>query len=285
MLRISGWHKLAGLIAVETASAEILNKLILDMSKYLVILLPVVLCMIHCGARTPVQPKAIGIGLLTMNTDFEIPLYKQEVDSVPFDVLRFKMNKSGVMKFVSDIKLKPYRMTGGDSFAEGERNINMGLIRFAPELKFRVIDTTATSFKVVTNEETWEIMLIKRDATAVYYSTERELSDNSCSNCAGSKYNPRWYIYETWERYLKRVEFITRENVVVYDQPNGKVAFENKENIFLPFRVMELKGEWIRLGKGFGRESEFDSLINAEGWIKWREGPVLSIDITEHTYE
>ena len=255
------------------------------MFKRLLIMFPIVLCMVKCRDRKPVQPKAIGVGLLTVNTNYEIPTYKHENDSAAFDVLKFKTGKSGVMNFISGINLKPYQMTGGDSFSEGERNVKMGLIRFAPELKFRVIDTTSTSFKIVTNEKTWETFVIKRDAAAVYYTSEQQLSDNNCSNCTESNYNPKWYIYETWDRYLKRAEYITKENVTVYDQPNGKIIFDNKNNVFLPFRVIGMKGEWIRLGKGFGRESDFDDFANAEGWTKWRDGSNIIIGITEHTYD
>ena len=255
------------------------------MYKRLLMLIPIALCMIKCKDRKPVQPKAIGIGLLTVNTNFELPLYEQENDSLAFDVLKFKTGRSGVMRFITKINLKPYQMTGGDSFSEGERNVKMGLIRFSPELKFRVLDTTMTSFKIVTNEKTWETFVVKRNAAAAYYTSEQQVSDNNCSNCTGSNYNPRWYINETWERYLKRVEYITKEHIKVYDQPNGKLIFDNKNNAFLPFRVIGMKGEWIQLGKGFGRESDFGNFSNAEGWTKWRDGSKLTIDITEHTYD
>ena len=227
----------------------------------------------------------IGLGLLTVNTQFSIPLYKNEADELPFDTLKFESSKSGKTLFVSGVKLKPYIMSEGDSDKEGEEHLKMGLVRFGPELKFCVIDTGESYFRVISNQVSREEFVIRKDPGAVYYAEERMLSDNSCSNCPGSKYNPRWYVLETWERYLKRAEFVTKDSLVIYDLPGGKAIFENKDQTFLPFAVTEVKGDWIKVKKGFGRESNFDTGRNYDGWIKWREGTTLLIDIIEKTYE
>ncbi|SEW52880.1 hypothetical protein [Chitinophaga arvensicola] len=255
------------------------------MYKYLTILVPMIFscCSGKGQQRTP--EKMIGTGLLTVNTLYPVPLYKNYTDNMPFDTLKFQVAKSGVTSFISKIRLKPYVMSGGDSYEAGKKNVQMGLIRFSPELKFRVTDTTASFFKIVTNEETGETFIVKRNAASAYYTSEKELYDHSCSNCPGIQYNPKWYFFETWERYLKRVEFITKENLVIYDQPNGKIIFENREKTFLPFTVTAVKGEWIKLKKGFGREFNFDSSKNYDGWTKWLEGQQKVIDIVEHTYE
>ena len=257
------------------------------MYRYLTLILPVIFCLYQCkGARSnPVEPKAIGLGLITVNTSYPLPLFKQGTDRIPFDTVKFELKKSGVTRFISKVKLGAYLMTVGDSYEAGQENINRGLVRFGPVLKFRVLDTTASSYTIVTNEQTWETMVIKKDPSNAYYTSERELDDNNCINCPGSKYNPKWSIYETWERYLRRVEYITSEKLVIYDKPNGKVIFENKENTFLPFGVEAVQGEWIKLKKGFGRESNFDGGKNYAGWIKWRDGARILIDIVEHTYE
>jgi hypothetical protein len=258
------------------------------MHRYFILLFPVLLCLYQCKEKksTPTKAKAIGLGLLTVNTAYPLQLFSNETDSIPFAILKFEQRRSGVTAFVTRIKLDPYLMSEGDSDEEGKRNISMGLIRFSPELKFRIVDTTASSFTVVTNEKTWQTFVIKKDSLNAYYTTEQQLFDNNCSNCPGSNYNSRWYIFETWERYLKRVEYITKENLVIYDKPDGKAIFENRKQDFLPFGVEDVKGEWIKLKKGFGRESNFDSLQNySNGWTQWRKGPQMLIDITEHTYE
>lgn len=238
-----------------------------------------------CNGQKQGRPQAIGLGLLTVNTYYPIPLYKSEADDLPFDTLKFVTSKSGKTLFISEVELSPYLMSEGDSDEEGEEHLKMGLVRFGPELKFAVVDTGENFFRVIGNQAGMGEFVIKKEPGAVYYSEERRLSDNSCSNCPGSKYNPRWYVFETWERYLKRVEFITKDSLFIYDVPDGKVLFENKDQTFLPFAVTEVKGEWIKLKKGFGRESNFPADWKYDGWIKWREGTTLLIDITERTYE
>lgn len=207
--------------------------------------------------NNPVEPKAIGLGLITVNTQYPLPLFRKANDSAPFDTLKFEQRKSGATKFVTKGKLNPYQMSEGDSDEAGRKNIQMGLIRFAPVLKFRVLDTTASSYTIVSNEQTWDTLVIKKDPAAAYYVAEHQLADNNCINCPGSKYNPKWSVYETWDRYLKRVEFITKDKLVIYDKPNGKAIFENKENTFLPFGVEAVQGEWIKFKKGFWQGVQF----------------------------
>jgi len=242
-------------------------------------------CLYSCAEQKQGRPQAIGLGLLTVNTVYPIPLYKSEKDDLPFDTLRFDSSQSGKTLFLSRVELQPYLMSGGDSDKEGEEHVRMGLVRFGPELKFSVVDTGSSYFRVIYNQTSREELVIKKGPEAVYYSQESMLSDNSCSNCPGSNYNPRWYVFETWDRYLKRVEFISKDRLTIYDYPGGKEIFRQKDQTFLPFSVTEVKGDWIKVKKGFGRESNFDPQNNYDGWIRWRKGSNLLIDITERTYE
>lgn len=253
--------------------------------KLKIILLLSYFVLFSCNGQEEISNAPIGIGLLQTNTEFPISLYKNENDAVPADILKFKTSTSGVTKFITDLKLKPYAIYEGDSHKSGEKNRNMGLVRFPPVLKFRVVDSTKTSFKVVTNEHLNESYYIKRDPKSAYYTSEQQLFDNNCSNCPDSNYNPNWNIFETWERYLKRAEFISKQNLKIYDKPNGKVIFEDKQNTFLPFNISEIKGDWIKLQKGMGRESNFAESHNYDGWTQWKEGNKIVISITEHTYE
>ncbi|TKC06096.1 hypothetical protein [Pedobacter frigoris] len=262
-----------------------MNKGYMFQFKNLFILMSFLSFLYSCGGPKQGRPQVIGLGLLTVNTQYPIPLYKNEADELPFDTLKFETSKSGKTLFISGVELRPYIMSEGDSDEEGEEHLKMGLVRFGPELKFAVVDTDENFFRVISNQESREEFVIKKEPGAVYYSEESMLSENSCSNCPGSKYNPRWYVFETWERYLKRVEFITRDSLVIYDVPDGKAVFEHKDQTFLPFGVTEVKGDWIKVKKGFGRESNFPADGNYDGWIKWREGTTLLIDITEKTYE
>lgn len=229
--------------------------------------------------------KPIGIGLLTVNTEFPIPLYKSVNDTIPFETIEFKINRKGVTKFITKLDLNPYFMYEGDSYEESRGRRNMGLVGLAPELKFRVIDSTETTFTVITNEIKNTAFIIKIDPKGVYYKSPHEFYENNCINCPGSVYNPKYYTFETWERYLKRLEYIEKDNLQIYDKPNGNIIFENKNNDFLPFNIVEVEGDWIKLKKASGRESYFDENQNYDGWTQWKDGNTILIQIVEVTYE
>jgi hypothetical protein len=237
-----------------------------------------ILCgLFSCNWRKQSYPKAVGLGLLSVNTQYSIPLYKNEFDKIPFDTLKFNTNKSGSISFVSNIKLKPYRMTAGDTDKEGENNVSQGLVRFPPELKFCVAEAGGSYFRVITNENTMEAYIIKKDVDGMYY-TDTKLRDDD-------KYTPKWYVYETWERYLKRAEYISKENLIIYNAPDGKAIFENKNGAFLAFTVTEVKGEWIRIKVKDGQSADLTTTKNSEGWTQWRKGDKMLIDVIEQTYE
>ncbi len=228
---------------------------------------------------------SLGIGTLEVNTIYPIPLYNDVNDSIPAHIIKFRTRKNGTTKFITQLTLIPYSISEGYTYKRGELERSHGLVAIGPELKFRVMDTTETSFKVLTNEKSNEVYYIKMDPSAAYYKSVNEVYENSCANCPDSKYNPNWNVFETWERYLKRVEFITKDDLVIYDKPNGTVIFENSSNNFLPFNVTEVAGEWVKLKKGFGREFNFDESQNYDGWTQWKKGNNILIDITEQTYE
>jgi hypothetical protein len=248
-------------------------------------LLAAICCLFSCNWRKQNNPKALGLGLLTVNTQYPIPLYKNVTDDLPFDTLKFEIGKTGTTRFISNIKLKPYLINAGDTDKQGENNIRRGLVRFQPDLKFCVVETRASYFRVVTNETTMETLVIKKQPGNVYYTEEKMLNENGCSNCPGSKYNPRWYVYETWERYLKRVAYITKEDLVIYDAPGGKATIKIKNGDFQPFVATEVNGEWMKIKKGTAFESALDTANSFEGWTKWREGPKKLINVIEKTYD
>ena len=238
-----------------------------------------------CNGQEKSENTPIGIGILQTNTTYPISLYVNESDKIPVEVLKFKTRKDGTTEFITSLSLRPYVISEGDSYEAGKTHINRGLIRFPPEIKFRVIDSTNNSFKVITNEILNETYYIKLDSLSTYYKTESELYENSCSNCPNSNYNPKWNIFETWERYLIRAEFVTKNELKIYEIPNGKIIFENDNNKFLPFNITEVEGDWIKLRKGFGREFNFENSKNYDGWTQWKDGNKILIDIVEHTYE
>lgn len=249
-----------------------------------VILLPLAM-MTSCSTHSTVQPKenmntgttlnrtrnSIGIGLLEMNTEHPIPLIRNAKDSLPFDTLRFEIDKAGKTKFIFSADIEPYRISEGDSFIKGNNTIQSGLISFSPELKFRVIDTSNNIFEVVMNEQTEAICFINMKT----YIDLNNIDDKDST----------FYNYEPWPDYIKRSEFITKKDLVIYDKPDGNIIFENKGEKFLPFQVVQVAGDWIKLKKAFGREFNFDDIINYNGWTQWRSKDRILISITEKTYE
>ncbi len=215
--------------------------------------------------------KLIGTGLLEMSTAYSIPLYRDAADSIPFDTLRFEIDKSGKTNFISQSNIAPYLLSEGNSYDDGNRNIRSGLVSVPPELKFRVINSSNKIFEVVLNEKTMEVCFINIKS---YYDLNH-IDENDAAV----------YKYESWPDYLKRVEFITKKNLVIYDKPDGNIIYENKDDKFLPFNVADVSGDWILLKKAFGREFNFDDVINYDGWTQWRSGDSLLIKITEKTYE
>ncbi len=225
------------------------------------------------NAKTPVTKaqKLIGSGLLEMTTDRPIPLFRNAADSIPFDTLKFEIDKSGRTKFISRTAIAPYRLSEGDSYSEGNRNIASGLIRFSPGLKFRVINTSNNIFEIVLNEQKMETCFINLK----HFFDMNKIDENDSTT----------YKYEPWVNYLKRAEYITKKNLIIYDRPEGHIIYEEKNDRFLPFVVTEVSGDWIRLKKAFGREFNFDDLINYDGWTQWKSSDSILIRITEHTFE
>lgn len=236
------------------------------------------------NCKTPEQKteKQVGIGLINVNTTSVLYLYQNENAVKPIDSISFKIKNNGSTKFITDTDLKPYTLFEGNSDDEGKTNINMGLVHFGPSLKFRVIDSTKNSFKIITNEKTYAFYYLRRDDKNAYYTTEQELQDNSCSNCPHSKYNSNWYVFETWERYLKRVAFARKKTLEVYDLPNGKIIFKDIANNFMPFSIVELKGDWAKIAEPYGTADEASKL---NGWTQWKNKNELLIEITEQLYD
>ena len=94
--------------------------------------------------------------------------------------------------------------------------------------------------------------------------------------------------YETWERLLLRSEYVSfaGKNYAVYDAPEGNKIFENTEHRFLPYSVIQVRGDWIKVEKARGgREGYFEGVENAEGWVKWKNDTEILVDIIEFSVE
>lgn len=134
----------------------------------------------------------------------------------------------------------------------------------------------------MTNEKTFAFYYLKKHNKNAYYTTEQQLEDNRCLGCTNSKYNPNWYVFETWERYLKRVAFANKQKLMLYDEPNGKIIFTEATNNSIPFRISELKGDWIKIAEAY---ITADQVSKLNGWTQWKNKNELLIEITEQLYD
>jgi hypothetical protein len=232
----------------------------------------------------PKYPVSIGLGTLDISFNLPVPLYLSENDEQPFDTLSFEKQFNGVILFKTNRigSLNPYSMSGGDSNKAASENIRRGLIRFPAVLTFRVLEADHNFYRIVVNEKTFETVVIKKNPEYAMLP-KRELFGPSIPK---DKPYKGYYIYETWEHLLLRAEFVDFDiDYEVYDKPEGNVIYKNIGNQFLPYNVTEVKGDWIKVKKAVLRESYFDGIEKAEGWVKWKSGNKILVKIVEYTVE
>lgn len=226
------------------------------------------------------QPMTnLGIGILEANTSYEIPFYKNPQDATPITTLSFLQMKYGAVKFKCNVKLKPYQMYEGETLDEIEELENAGLIALGPKLTFIVIEETPKYYRVIANSETNTPYYIKKDPKAANYITQKERDDSR-------EINRQWYVFETWERYFKRIQFIELHNLEIYDRPNGKIMQKLTSNAYFPFNIKRVQGNWLQLQKITSMPAaDFKKNTNYDGWYQWRDQNGLRIEIIEETYE
>ncbi|MBS1557528.1 MAG: hypothetical protein JST69_02275 [Bacteroidetes bacterium] len=208
------------------------------------------------------SPATVGLGTLSALFLQPVPLYYTANDKLPFDTLSFEKTPNGVMLYKTTLlkSFTPYRLSVGDSDKEASAHIKMGLVRSPAALVFRVVAETDLFYQVVLNEKTFETVALKK--------------------------NQENLIYETWEHLLLRAEYVNfNTQYEVYDKPEGKIIFKKTGREFFPYKVEEIKNEWMKVKKGPGREFNFAGYENAEGWVKWKNEKEIVIRITEYTIE
>lgn len=225
---------------------------------------------------------APGIGLLFANTHFDLPFYYKAEDTQAAGILTFKQMKNGPVIFQSSLALEPYYMFEGEDDIEAEELLNAGLVTIGPGVKFIVTETTDTDFTVIVNSKTSQEYIIKKDPSKFYFNSEKAFFDSS----KGENFNGDWYIFETWETYLQRVEFIELHTLQIFDHPNGNVLFSSDAKDFMPFSVERADGDWVKLKKVALPAADFKEGTDYEGWYRWRDkNKALRIYITEFTVE
>ncbi|MEW7280402.1 hypothetical protein ABW636_17560 [Aquimarina sp. 2201CG1-2-11] len=226
--------------------------------------------------------KEIGVGILEVNTSYDISLYKNYNDVTPVAIIHMKQLKDFRVAYECPIVLDPYQMSIGETDIEEEEElVNRGLVALGPVLKFKVTRETSSYYQVILNEEKGMKCYIKKNPKGVYHTT-REAFEASGHK---ESFDVNWMLYETWENYLKRVEFIELNTLEIYDQPRGKIIFCSDTHDFYPFKVKSMKGEWIEVIKDPLREFNFEKEKNYEGWYQWKKGNEWRINMTEFTIE
>ncbi|MDH7447631.1 hypothetical protein [Aquimarina sp. 2201CG14-23] len=227
------------------------------------------------------QMKEIGIGILEVNTNSDISFFKNFNDVTPAAILHIEQLKDLLVKYESPIVLNPYQISEGETDIEVQELLNSGLVPAGPILKFIVTEATSNYYKVIVDDKKGTKYYIKKSPEAMYYTTRKALEGSFNTEPS----NRVWFLYETWEHYLKRVEYIELKKLEIYDKPYGEIIFCSETYDFYPFKVKSIKGEWIELIKDPLREFNFKKGTNYEGWYQWKTGNEWQIQIVEYTIE
>lgn len=230
------------------------------------------------------QAKALdmyGIGIMTMNTEADIEFFENPQDEQPVATLKFKPRDDGSIAFDCPVDLDPYIQYEGDTHEEAQEAENLGLVKTDSVLKFVVIRKTQDYYAVLVNTTDALLYYIKKDKAAVYYDSLIDFE----AGLHAQPFNPNWYFFETWERYLKRVEFVELDELEIFDAPNGTILYQSSSYKFLPFKVEHVEGEWMKLTIDALRDFRYEDGVDYFGWYQWKRGNALRIDITEFTIE
>jgi hypothetical protein len=106
-------------------------------------------------------------------------------------------------------------------------------------------------YEVIVNEDTGDRKFVKKDDKA--------------------------FRFETWQRYLLQISAVKFNDGAnkVLDLPQG-----NRKNVLMPmqttiFTPIEVKGEWLRIEW----ETEAGKGLKDSGWIRWRDGDALLVEL------
>lgn len=216
------------------------------------------------------EPKVgMGIGRLQISLNQNIYIYAHKNSTVPFDTIRFTVDKDGEDKGKFRMKmthsLKPMDFYEGDSEQEALYHLSGGMEYFSPVLAFKVIKETKKSFQVVINEETMETGFIRKDEIrklylegGAYWGTKHNSGVN----------DQLWMLFETWEIYMKRMMHVNIDDEQrIYDKPDGNIIEDNGRH-YGP--VTAVDGEW--------------ACMDGKYWFRWTDGKKILIEMIEEYY-
>lgn len=219
----------------------------------------------------------VGIGILQVSLNRDIPIYRDTDSAEAFDTLRFPVVKSGEDK--GKFLIASGRELGIDYFPghsdkEAEQHVKMGLVGLGPHLSFPVVEERDGMYRVILNDR-WDTAVIRReDDRELYLRAAHWEWDHG--NGTGQ---PSWFLYETWETHLKRMEYVSADPAYgeLRDAPGGERI---KRTGSVQGRVAEMDGQWIRI------EENPDDREDRPGlWVRWTDGVELFITPVAATYE
>ena len=220
------------------------------------------------------KEKTIGIGRLQVSLNCDIPLYHSETGLV-VDTLRFSRIDSGDDKgkynTTTKFQLNPIKYYAGDSDIEANENISSGLTYIVPNLAFKVLRCTEDGYEIVVNEELFETAIIKNDDKHTIYTQGKAYWPRGRSG----EIDEVWFLYETWENYLKRLFYIYISGQKLYNKINGK-EIKSKYN---SGKVIEVKGNWAKI-----KFNPFDDSGKQTAWLQWTDGKTILVGMISEVY-
>ena len=225
----------------------------------------------------PKSSSKLGTGIIHFNTQFPIPLYRTENDSLPYDTLKFRSKEFGLQKgtmlFETKTlgeKLQPYLLEKGDSDFDAKSNINVGLIRFVPQLIFRVQKKSENGVTVIINEETFETSYVKLNGK----NQVKPDFNYFDPNLHDYKENPNWHYYQSWDETIRRAFSITpNKGERIYETPNGKLLRIEEADQY--YTVDSIVGNWAKLSN-YGINSYEKT---NKGWLQWNRNDSITVHI------
>ncbi len=201
--------------------------------------------------------KTLGIGFLNIAVyELKLPIYKKPDSKTKIDEVKIRRSSDGSWLFESNLVLKPAVIFAGSTDKEGRKNEASGLIAFHPKFRFRVLSVEGDYFKVVIDEEKWKSAYIKKSKEVLYI---------------------------TWAGFLKSVYCIEMKPLRIYDKIDGKMLVFLNSRRFYPFLVSKVQGDWAKIKQH--PSYMYDKVIPKKGWVKWKEGEKLLVDVVEEVYE
>lgn len=218
-----------------------------------------------------VEPT-IGVGRLQVSLNKDIPLYYSASSSQPFDTIKFSQVKEGLdagkwtMSAKKLQRLVPAKFAAGDSYAAAAEHSST--LPELPVLVFKVVDIVSGGFVVVVNEQTYETCIIKQDKAHTFYTLGKPYWS---TNHRSGEQDPGWFLYETWNVYLKRLAAIAISSPKIYDNPDGKLIASSSDRV--AFKVIFAAGNWVKVRISGSSSNE----VPEEGWVKWTDGVNLLV--------